>query len=290
LIATKNHKVFTTKGKKPLHSLDYYDKVLVCEKWKKLYFKTLFIEDTLKRKSGHLGFTLHLLVLKGRKGDLDFIKKYGNLLMARYLAVIVFIIKTVIPPIMKSITSSVYLLGLTSLTIAKIGLAIMDSVRKIKTISTILGNCLTNGEKHQRARNGTPNTPTIPYVTKNHVNLLVLSVAKYLIRYSNVVESFVAKNVTVVSKQENLEPRDVYNLTVEEYEQEEIKQQWRCLLCKRAPDGKFHVDHDHVTGKYRGLLCPACNKALGMFQEDIPTLKRAIEYLEKHGPRNLHRD
>jgi hypothetical protein len=40
------------------------------------------------------------------------------------------------------------------------------------------------------------------------------------------------------------------------------------------------IDHDHDTGNVRGLLCNACNKAIGLLSDDINILKRAIQYLE----------
>ena len=39
------------------------------------------------------------------------------------------------------------------------------------------------------------------------------------------------------------------------------------------------LDHDHKTGKIRGLLCNACNKAIGLFKEDVSILQKAKEYL-----------
>jgi len=44
---------------------------------------------------------------------------------------------------------------------------------------------------------------------------------------------------------------------------------------------KAHLDHDHLTGKIRGLLCGHCNLLLGFSQDDIKILKGAIDYLER---------
>lgn len=56
-----------------------------------------------------------------------------------------------------------------------------------------------------------------------------------------------------------------------------------CAICK-SPDpkgkGKFHVDHCHSTGRVRGLLCHACNLALGHMHDDPVRLREAALYLE----------
>ena len=43
---------------------------------------------------------------------------------------------------------------------------------------------------------------------------------------------------------------------------------------------KFCLDHDHVTGEFRGWLCAKCNSALGLMQDSPTILRKAIEYLE----------
>lgn len=54
-----------------------------------------------------------------------------------------------------------------------------------------------------------------------------------------------------------------------------------CDICKRISNGRgsLHVDHDHATGKIRGLLCSNCNLALGMFQDSRETILAAERYL-----------
>jgi hypothetical protein len=68
-----------------------------------------------------------------------------------------------------------------------------------------------------------------------------------------------------------------YGLTIEDYEVILQTQRGRCAIC-RGP-APTNVDHDHVTGKVRGILCQRCNIGLGIFYDDPEILKRAIEYL-----------
>ena len=59
-----------------------------------------------------------------------------------------------------------------------------------------------------------------------------------------------------------------------------------CAICQTPePSGRydtFNVDHDHDTGKVRGLLCRKCNMSLGGFGDNISTLQKAIDYLKSH--------
>lgn len=67
-----------------------------------------------------------------------------------------------------------------------------------------------------------------------------------------------------------------YELDIADYEEMLKSQNGRCKICSQL--GK-DVDHDHRTGKVRGLLCGNCNRALGLFREDIGLLIKAIRYL-----------
>jgi hypothetical protein len=75
-----------------------------------------------------------------------------------------------------------------------------------------------------------------------------------------------------------------YGITQIDYEQLFKKQNFSCLICKKGNGTtvRFPVDHCHKTGKVRGILCPACNKALGLFKDNIEALESAIDYLKKN--------
>ena len=52
-----------------------------------------------------------------------------------------------------------------------------------------------------------------------------------------------------------------------------------CDLCGRRPKGGCYKDHDHLTRKHRGMLCPSCNTGLGLFHDDPELLRKAIRYV-----------
>lgn len=74
-----------------------------------------------------------------------------------------------------------------------------------------------------------------------------------------------------------------YGLTPEEYAA--LMADRRCHVCgttKHQSGRRLHIDHCHVTQKVRGLLCHACNTALGLVNDDPDRLKALIHYLELH--------
>lgn len=59
------------------------------------------------------------------------------------------------------------------------------------------------------------------------------------------------------------------------------KQDFHCLICGNDISGNsFDIDHDHRTGKVRGILCHPCNSLLGYARDSIERLRSAIVYLE----------
>lgn len=81
-----------------------------------------------------------------------------------------------------------------------------------------------------------------------------------------------------------------YGLTVEDYARMHKDQNGLCAICGKVETVRNHshvisalaVDHDHSTGKIRGLLCSNCNKFLGCAKDSEDNLLKAVEYLRKH--------
>lgn len=73
-----------------------------------------------------------------------------------------------------------------------------------------------------------------------------------------------------------------YGITPERYDEMLEKQGHVCAICKRPEriEGRnLCVDHCHSTGEVRGLLCNACNIALGKLEDNLESIKAAIRYL-----------
>lgn len=73
-----------------------------------------------------------------------------------------------------------------------------------------------------------------------------------------------------------------YGITPEDFNMMHENQKGLCAICNKPELVKANlaVDHDHNTGKVRGLLCSTCNHALGAFGDSVELLHKAIAYLE----------
>lgn len=80
-----------------------------------------------------------------------------------------------------------------------------------------------------------------------------------------------------------------FGITAADYDRMLAAQGGGCALCGRRPEDQaaryksfLHVDHDHATGRVRGLLCAEHNLLLGRFDDNPALLRQAAEYLEAH--------
>ncbi len=72
-----------------------------------------------------------------------------------------------------------------------------------------------------------------------------------------------------------------YNMSSEDLNKLKELQDNKCAICRKEESKRFRlfVDHNHKTGKVRGLLCNSCNSAIGYFSDDIELMKSGIQYI-----------
>ena len=74
-----------------------------------------------------------------------------------------------------------------------------------------------------------------------------------------------------------------FGMTLQEYNHILAYQGGRCGICQCLPEEetrKFAVDHCHVTGKIRGILCRGCNVGIGNLKDDVEVVQAALAYLK----------
>lgn len=78
--------------------------------------------------------------------------------------------------------------------------------------------------------------------------------------------------------------RKRYGITLEDYRSMYEKQNGRCAICKKVWHRSLFIDHDHSTGKVRGLLCQPCNNFLAHYEHKWQLIPDLFEYLHEIKP------
>ena len=78
-----------------------------------------------------------------------------------------------------------------------------------------------------------------------------------------------------------------YDLSIEQYNEMFNQQNGKCAICNDIGDDSklfrpLYIDHNHTTGKVRGLLCQRCNFMIGQARDSIEILSKGIEYLKHY--------
>ena len=76
-----------------------------------------------------------------------------------------------------------------------------------------------------------------------------------------------------------------YGITTNEYDDMFLRQNGKCDSCQSPQKDfkrRFHVDHNHSTGKIRGLLCVKCNYLAGLYEQNPNCLDQIKSYVEKY--------
>ena len=96
-------------------------------------------------------------------------------------------------------------------------------------------------------------------------------------------QSYYEANKETLKEQNHLNRvRRKFGLTPEQYQQKIEDHSGRCAICGNVPDKRLCVDHNHITGQIRGLLCSKCNTAIALLKENVDILNAAQEYLMKY--------
>lgn len=73
-----------------------------------------------------------------------------------------------------------------------------------------------------------------------------------------------------------------YGITPDDYDKMVEDQCNKCKICEQLPSKRgLFVDHCHMTNNIRGLLCQACNIAIGQMKDDPERLERAANYVRR---------
>lgn len=91
--------------------------------------------------------------------------------------------------------------------------------------------------------------------------------------------------------------QDKFDISLAHYGKMLVEQGGCCAICKCEETATRNgvvkalaVDHDHATGKVRGLLCSDCNQAIGKLKENRESLLEAVRYLDKHSAPKVEKD
>jgi hypothetical protein len=111
-------------------------------------------------------------------------------------------------------------------------------------------------------------------------------------------ERYWSEHPRVLRRRRNTWLKRVYGITIEDEEELLRKQDSGCGICgTKEPKGasgrgsgpggfttgRFCIDHDHETGKVRGILCSSCNFAIGYLKDNSALCLRAAKYLTENG-------
>ena len=92
--------------------------------------------------------------------------------------------------------------------------------------------------------------------------------------------------IKMVSKSRKQNLKYNYGLSTEDYNLLFMNQNGRCAICDKHQSElqrNLHVDHNHITGEIRGLLCPTCNTGLGRFETWYQEHQQQVtDYLSGH--------
>jgi hypothetical protein len=91
------------------------------------------------------------------------------------------------------------------------------------------------------------------------------------------------KQVANIMRKRHYQKR--YGCTIDDYNRQLDLQNGECAICGRCdnyPDNYFCIDHNHYTGKMRGLVCTACNYLIGQVENNLVISGKKFEKVQNY--------
>jgi len=83
------------------------------------------------------------------------------------------------------------------------------------------------------------------------------------------------------SRESDWKRRGIQNASYTTYLEKIVEQHAACSICGRVVDNTSALDHDHLTGQARGVLCSSCNLLIGGMNDNAALLRSAANYLDR---------
>ncbi len=127
------------------------------------------------------------------------------------------------------------------------------------------------------------------WVNKNREHVRALGRERYRLRaehFKNKSAAWRKKNAHISKRTyRKWQLKSRFGISIEQYEEMLDRQERKCAICGMEQKGEksLAVDHNHLTGKVRELLCAGCNFIVGVTEKnDKLWMSKVVEYLEKH--------
>ena len=94
---------------------------------------------------------------------------------------------------------------------------------------------------------------------------------------------YINRTCRTCARERNTFRQRLYGVPLDVYRAKLAAQNGLCAICG-GPPGKrsLNVDHDHVNGRVRDLLCATCNVGIGVMRDNPELLRKAADYIERH--------
>lgn len=121
------------------------------------------------------------------------------------------------------------------------------------------------------------------YYRENIDKIKAVARKRYLAKTDLIKQQVKAYTKKNKARLKNATLKRMYGIDMDQFKQMYVAQSGQCAICsyRFQKSKEIKIDHNHTTGRVRQLLCDKCNAGIGMLQEDISILLKAIEYLKR---------